>query len=310
MRIVQRVFLYLISIAMIAAGAAVAALPFNQQMGEYAATLPERWMACLLIGCTAAALGIVTLLPFDLFRRKGRGISFAGPTGTVSIQIDPFEVSLRKTIAKLPMVKRVSVEVTPKDNNRKVGIVAAVSLKKPADSSTRETAERLREFIEKVSRQILGADEVMTVDVSIQDVLIDPTQTAESLNGIFAAAEKTVAPVERTVTPAAAAVPVAAGTLAAASTAYEGEDAEADEDEYAAAPAQPDPEAGVTHSSDLLTYEEAQELEHARASSVDTAHDVAPVGDDTPGETSFQSLAVETGETQDDEPKPNTIASP
>jgi len=289
MKTVQRAFLYLMSIAAIAAGAAVAAFPFNDQAAELAHRVSSNWMFCLLIGCAAAALGLVTLLPFGAFARKGRSISFAGPTGTVTIQIDPFAVSLRKTIAKLPMVKRVSVCVTPKDNGRKVGIEAAVTLKKPAESSTRETAERLREFIDKVSRQILGADEIMTVDVRVEDVLVDPTQTAESLNGIFAAAEKNVAPAARTVALAGAAA-------AAPDDIYDGPDGPIEE----RAEDTPEVEA-ETHSSDLLTYDEAEELRHARVPVPDGADQPNAEDDDGPKLTSFEDLSEggEDGEKAD-----------
>lgn len=318
MRIVQRIFLYGISIAMIAAGVAIAAYPFSGQVVEFAHTIASKWMLCLSAGCAAAALGVFTLLPFDFLQRKGRAISFAGPTGTVSIQIEPFEHSLRKTIAKLPMVKRASVTVTPKDNNRKVGIEAAVSLKKPADASTRETAERLREFIDKVSRQILGADEVMTVDVRIEDVLVDSSHTAESLNGIFAKAEEKVVPVERSYAPAAVATAGASALAAAAMDdnedvpAYHRVDVDAEEPEVAAEVTNDRPQ-----SSDLLTYDEADELQHARWSGDDSGMSAEPPaadeessgestgteepGDEEPSGTSLESLgddATDSGESQ------------
>ncbi len=279
MRIVQRTFLYLISILLIAAGAAAAAYPFSPRVVDLAHKIAGSWMLCLLVGCAAAALGLFTLLPFDRFQRKGRGISFAGPTGTVTIQIDPFETSLRKTIAKLPMVKRVAITVTPKDNDRKVGIEATVSLKKPADASTRETAERLREFIDKVSRQILGADEVMTVDVRVEDVLIDATQTAESLNSIFASAEKSV----KSVAPAAQDLP--ARNFA---------DNEVDD----ANAAGPDSEDDGPHSSDLLTYDEA---EKARLPDNAVGQESGPASGDESNVTSFESLA--DGSVEDDASK-------
>jgi hypothetical protein len=303
MRIVQRTFLYLVSILLIAAGAAAAAYPFSQRVVDLAHKVSGNWMLCLLVGCASAALGLFTLLPFDRFQRKGRGISFGGPTGTVSIQIDPFETSLRKTIAKLPMVKRVAVTVTPKDNDRKVAIEATVSLQKPADASTRETAERLRDFIDKVSRQVLGADEVMTVDVRVEDVLIDPTQTAESLNSIFATAEKSVKveSVEKTAAPSAAAVAVAA-PIAAAQAAQEfrsrsiAEDAEDDADA-----AGPDSENDGPHSTDLLTYDEVEELRHARLSDKAVGQESGPAGGDESNVTSFESLADDIA--QDGAPK-------
>lgn len=303
MRIVQRTFLYIISIAIIVDGALFAAYPFSEQARSLVAAVLDKPMLCLLLGLVAVALGVFTLLPFDLFNRKGRSISFAGQTGTVSILIDSFEVSLRKTIAKLPMVKRVSVEVTPKDNNRRVGIEATVSLKKPAESSTRETAERLREFIDKVSRQILGADEVMTVDVRIEDVLIDPSQTAESLNGIFAAAEKNVTPVERTVTPLATAV---------AAVEEPADEVEEQEPERYLSPtpiAQADAREDVAKpkTSSLLTYEEAEELEHARLADANTPDSDEPKEESVPSGSSFQSLAA--GPDEEDEPKTTPTAS-
>lgn len=337
MRIVQRVLLYVVSFFLILAGIAIAMYPYNPQVAEFAQTIASKPMNCLFVGIVIAALGLFTVIPFDLFRRKGRSISFAGPTGTVSIQIDSFETSLRKTIAKLPMVKRVNVHVTPKDNDRKVGVKADVSLKKPAETSTRETAERLREFIDKVSRQILGADEVISVDVNVEDVLIDPSQTAESLNSIFSRAEESVVPAQRTVTPYVA--PTVAAATAAATASMAGApmaseplrevDEEVTDGTSAELEADIDEAKSASPSSELLTYDEAQELKHTRMT--DTAAvsddfesddpvidaDVAtedtddsralPAFDDDQKETSFQSLAdgKENSEA-DGEPNPDS----
>lgn len=277
MRLVQRIFHHFISISIVAAGAIVAAFPFNAQVAQLVHRISGDWMLCLLLGIAAGALGIFALLPFELFQRKGRSISFTGPTGAVSIHLESFEMSLRKTIAKLPMVKRVSVNVTPRDNDRKVGIEAVVSLKKPAETSTRETAERLREFIDKVSRQILGADEIMSVDLQIQDVLVDTSQTAESLNSILTAAEKNVAPV---------AVGAAVPTMAAAAQAIETED----RGEEPHRPLDEGPQEPEAHSADLLTYEEAEQLHQPQASAFD-APDVTDLQDAEASEsTSFDSL--------------------
>lgn len=338
MRIVQRVFLYVVSFFLILAGIVIAMYPYNPQVAEFAHSIAGKPMNCLLVGIVIAALGLFTLLPFDLFRRKGRSISFAGPTGTVSIQIDSFEISLRKTIAKLPMVKRVHVHVTPKDNDRKVGVKADVSLKKPAETSTRETAERLREFIDKVSRQILGADEVISVDVNVEDVLIDPTQTAESLNSIFSKAEQSVVPVQRTVTQPAAVVPAAAAAAATAPIAGAPMVSEPLREIGPEGGTEPniDLEAGIDESksssspSELLTYEEAEELKHARMTDTSAVSDdfeaeepvidadvateeaddssALPAFDDDLKETSFQSLADGSKEDSatDDESKPES----
>ena len=321
MRIVQRVFLYVVSFFLILAGIAIAMYPYNPQVAEFAQSIAGKPMNCLLVGIIVAALGLFTVIPFDVFRRKGRSISFAGPTGTVSIQIDSFEVSLRKTIAKLPMVKRVHVQVTPKDNDRKVGVKADVSLKKPAETSTRETAERLREFIDKVSRQILGADEVISVDVNVEDVLIDPSQTAESLNSIFSKAEESVVPATRTVTPyvaptVSAATAIATASMAGAPMASEPlREIEEDVTDGTTAELEADiDEAKSTSpSSELLTYDEAEELKHTRMTDTSAVSDdfeseepvidadvaseeaddsrALPAFDDDLKETSFQSLA-------------------
>ena len=339
MRIVQRVFLYVVSFFLILAGIAVAMYPYNPQVAEFARLIAGKPMNCLLVGIIIAALGLFTLLPFDLFRRKGRSISFAGPTGTVSIQIDSFETSLRKTIAKLPMVKRVHVHVTPKDNDRKVGVKADVSLKKPAETSTRETAERLREFIDKVSRQILGADEVISVDVNVEDVLIDPSQTAESLNSIFSKAEESVVPVQRTVTSPVVAAPAVAAAVATAPIAgapmvseplREIEEAVTDGTSGANVDleADIDESKSVSTSSELLTYDEAEELKHTRMTESSAVSDdfesdepvidadvatedtddarALPAFDDDLKETSFQSLADGTSDSNADEGEPKS----
>jgi len=255
MRIVQRAVLFLFSILLVSAGLLLLVFPFSDQLGAVAAKATQaadNWMIAILAGSALLALGVFTLLPFDLFRRKGRAISFGAEGGTVVIQLESFEASLRKTIAKLPMVKRAHVTVTPKEDNRKVGIDATVHLKKPAGISTRETAERLREFVDKAARSILGSDEITTVTVRVEDIQIDSTQTAESLNSIFADAEKAVVPMA-----VAAAAPVVTGVTSYAKP----EQIEPEETEDFVQDVDDDAKYTPAHSEALVTYEEMQRMQ-------------------------------------------------
>jgi hypothetical protein len=166
-------------------------------------------------------------------------------------------------------------------------------------------------------------------------VLIDPSQTAESLNSIFSKAEESVVPAQRTVTPyVAPTVAAAAATASMAGAPMASEPLrEVDEDvtdgTSAELEADIDDAKSASPSSDLLTYDEAQELKHTRMT--DTAAvsddfesddpvidaDVAtedaddsralPAFDDDQKETSFQSLAdgKENSEA-DGEPNPDS----
>lgn len=310
MRIIQRIVLYLFAVAVIAAGALLFQYELHELYAEVAARVPENMVLRYGVAVAAVVLGVFTMLPFGLFHRKGRSISFSGINGGVVIELDSFEESLRKTIAKLPMVKRVHVNVMPRDNDRKVGIEATVSLKKPADISTRETAERLREFIDKAARGILGADEVTTIDIKVTNIDIDPSQTAESLNSVFERYESAPAPVSES-RPAHVATPVTAApvesgsfrptassaapyaaaagaTVAAASeagsTSIEPEPAPAyapesgtairDDDAWEAKSSENDRER------DLLTYEEAEAYHHTIAPH-ETPDETSAVASDT-----------------------------
>ncbi|GMU94008.1 MAG: hypothetical protein AMXMBFR4_30660 [Candidatus Hydrogenedentota bacterium] len=244
MHIVQRIFLYAVSALLIVAGAALVVYPISELYQVAIAQVPRNWLLRVAIGFSAAAVGVFTVLPFGWIGRRGKKIAFPGAHGTVVIQLGSFEASLRKTISKLPVVKKINVTVAPTDNDRKVGIHARVTLVKPIETGARETADRLREYIDKAARRILGADEVTTVDVEVVNIIVDSTQTAESLEAVFAEREA-----------ALAAAPVAA---AAASTAIE--DTEAVPVTQAAFAPEPEPETMKDESSELLTYDEAQRL--------------------------------------------------
>lgn len=244
MHIVQRIFLYAVSALLIAAGAALVFYPISELYQIAIAQVPRNWLLRVAIGFSAAAVGVFTVLPFGLIGRRGKKIAFPGTHGTVVIQLGSFEASLRKTISKLPVVKKIDVTVAPTDNDRKVGIHARVTLVKPVETGARETADRLREYIDKAARRILGANEVTTVDVEVVHIIVDSTQTAESLEAVFAESEA-----------ALAAAPVAA-VAASAATDY----TEAAPVTRSAFAPEPEPETMKDESSELLTYEEAQRL--------------------------------------------------
>lgn len=202
MKLFQRIVLVLLAVAALGAGIALIALPFSEQAMGIVVSYFENSFWRMGAGIVLAAFALFALLPFGGMRPPTQ-IVVPSPNGNIVIHLAPVEVSMTRTLGKLPIIKKAHLRVMPTDENRKVRIAAQVALKKPAGASAVETTERLREYIDKLGRRILGATEVTTVELVVTNLLVDPTQTAESLNVMLKGLEEI--PIEAVAASAAAA---------------------------------------------------------------------------------------------------------
>ncbi len=123
-------------------------------------------------GILLVLVGIVGLLP-PLRRRRGRQISFAGPHGDVSIQLDSVEATLNRVVSKMPEVNKIHARVVPVDENRKVEIAADVVLNKLPAVGAREIARRVSNQLRNTAVHILGVDEVTSIKLDVSRIVVD-----------------------------------------------------------------------------------------------------------------------------------------
>jgi hypothetical protein len=219
MKLFQRIVLALLAVGVLAAGVGLIALPFSEQAMGVAASYFEDTFWRMGAGIVLAAFALFALLPFGGMRAPTQ-ITVPSPNGNIVIHLAPVESSMARTLGKLPIIKKADLRVVPTDENRRVRITARVALKKPAGASAVETTERLREYVDKLGRRILGATEVTTVELVVTNLIVDPTQTAESLNAMLKGLEEI--PVEAVaVSVTGASASTAGGGLTEAKDAFE-----------------------------------------------------------------------------------------
>ncbi|MFA6244366.1 MAG: hypothetical protein WC655_25710, partial [Candidatus Hydrogenedentales bacterium] len=226
-------------------------------------------------------------------------ITFQGAQGNVSFQLDSVEAALRKSLKKLPTVKRVDIEVCADENSRKVRVGANVLLYKAGGASAREAAIRLSDEIARQARQLLGADEVATVDLNIDGIIVDGKDVATSPVETFSSSVKDTLPTGRSETARPAALaPAPAVTPAVAPLAAAAAPAPLPDVTGWEAPAKLAP---LPANDDLLTYEDSLKLREEESEEDTPDMSLEPDDEDEqealPGSTSFSSLADD--DTQD-----------
>lgn len=112
-------------------------------------------------------LGFVALLPVRRSDGKARKILVPSASGNNYIQLAPIEANLNKSLRRLPGVKRISVTLFPVEGGRKVRVSADVTLRKGLTAGAREVVSRLNDQIMAHTKRELGADEVMSVELTV-----------------------------------------------------------------------------------------------------------------------------------------------
>lgn len=155
----------------------------------------------VLGGLLLACVGLLGLMPALKSRKdRSRQISFAGAHGDVFIQLDSVENTITRVIGKMPEVNRISVQVVPSDEGRKVLIMADVILNNLANIGAREAASRVSNQIMYAATHILGVDEVTGINLRVRRIAVDlkalKATPAALATGAVAAPAQTIEGVE------------------------------------------------------------------------------------------------------------------
>ncbi|HOE66267.1 MAG TPA: hypothetical protein PLO62_07050 [Candidatus Hydrogenedentes bacterium] len=210
-RVVQITLQKLLCLAVAGAGALLFFMSASEIFRYASAYLPHFDNIVLqtalryVVGAAIVVLALFATLP-AWKRRRSNTISFPGAHGPIVIQLDSVEASLNRTLRGRPEVRKINVRVQPVNDNRQVRITAGVQCY-TTQAGIRETSDRIGEIIKRTAVNLLGVEEVTTVELKI--------------NGIFAggAASDTI-----TVTNAAPAAAAATAPLPRTSTAFDASD--------------------------------------------------------------------------------------
>ncbi len=177
MKVVHLILLKLLSLAALAGGVLVAVTPVSVLYDSSAMrALDSTWIR-IAIGLGVAVIGLLGLIPCRR-RNKRKTISFPGTQGDVIIQLDSVEATLNRVIGRLPEVKKVAVRAVPSEDGRSVQITAEVLLYKRTGAGARETANRVSEAIAEAAENLLGVEEVTSVDLNVRGIVVDSSSQA------------------------------------------------------------------------------------------------------------------------------------
>ena len=177
MRTIQIIIVKLVSLLAIVAGAGIVALRLNE-------TLLERFLNFFIegrvwldlgpfAGVLVLLLGLLALMPLSKPRRK-RTISFPGHHGEVTIQLDSVESTLSRVVGKMPEVKKIWVKVIPSEDNHRAQVAAEVMMYKGAQAAgAREIANRICDYLADTAVNILGVEDVTTVNLTVRGIILD-----------------------------------------------------------------------------------------------------------------------------------------
>lgn len=180
MRIMQFVVLRLTCLVCLAVGVAVTLFSLTDLYDLGVRYLPDSTPLRVALGVIAILACVVGLFPWPRRSRSQRAITYAGPHGRVTVQLDFVEKALRRAAGKLRSVKRINVHVIPADDALKVHIKADIVLRVAAGTTVQQTHRRVTEFIDQTSKRILGRDVVVSVDLNVCGIVIDDLPDVES----------------------------------------------------------------------------------------------------------------------------------
>ncbi len=176
MKLVHRILLKLFGLLMVGGGATVAAMwwdaPFRAML-LHQFRLHVWTQYGFAFGLMAVLAGLIGLLPSGR-RRTHNVISFPGVHGDVTIELDSVESTLTRMVNKMPEVKKIRIRVIPAEDRRRVRVKADVLVYKGASaSSARELANRITDYLTDTAVNMLGVEDVTTVDLNVRGIVVD-----------------------------------------------------------------------------------------------------------------------------------------
>jgi len=180
MKLLQTITLKLICLGMLIFAVALILYPSSTLYEMMVSQIPggqhsetTNQMLRILVGIVGCAIAIWGLIPLSNGRSRSKTISFPDAQGTTTVHLESIEKTLNQEIARQPEIKRVSVEIEPADDNRRVRLVANVVIRKGSGISTRDIYTRMKTFIVEEARNILGPDEIAGLDLNVEGIIPD-----------------------------------------------------------------------------------------------------------------------------------------
>ena len=139
--------------------------------------LTDVWRVCgLAIGVAIAFISLPALFPLRKPGRK-KTISFAGSQGQVAIELDSIEATLGRVVGKMPEVKRIAVTVVPSEDGKRAQVKADVVINKGSGPvGARVIANRISDYLAETAVDILGVEDVTTVDLNVRGIVVHPAK--------------------------------------------------------------------------------------------------------------------------------------
>ena len=127
-----------------------------------------------VVGFGSILVGFFGLLHIPREKKSRNIISYPGTHGSVTIQLDSVESTLSRVLSKLPEVRKISVKVSPTEDNHRARVSADVLVYKGANTvSAREVTNRIGNYLHDAATNILGVEEVTDVNLNIRGILVD-----------------------------------------------------------------------------------------------------------------------------------------
>lgn len=140
----------------------------------------------LVLGVLATIAGFAGLVPLLGPKRK-KTISFQGTHGEVTIELDSIEATLSRVVGKMPEVKKISVTVTPSEDNRQAQVFANVLMYKGAETAgARQIANRISDYLADTAVNILGVEDITKINLNIRGIIIDAVKPKAASGAILA----------------------------------------------------------------------------------------------------------------------------
>jgi len=130
----------------------------------------------IIVGSIMAIMGLLGLFPTKK-RKRRNAITFPGTQGQITIELAPVEATLNRVVSKMPEVKKISVAVTPSEDNRRAQVDAEVWMYKGAETAgAREISNRIENHLKDTAVNILGVDDVTTVNLRVRGIIVDQSK--------------------------------------------------------------------------------------------------------------------------------------
>ncbi len=183
MRLIQIVAKRFVSLCFLLGGALLIAMRLNDNVYNRVESLfgmiPRYvWTEMgIVVGSVLIIIGLLGMFPTKKRKRKNV-ITFPGTQGQITIELAPVEATLNRVVSKMPEVKKISVTVTPSEDNLRAQVDADVWIYKGAETAgAREITNRIENHLKDTAVNILGVEDVTTVNVRVRGIKFDPTRT-------------------------------------------------------------------------------------------------------------------------------------